>query len=369
MGKRVLVLGCTGSIGSQTLDIIRNMPQDFTLCGVAAGKNERAVSALCGEFKCAGTVFSRDGNEGLRNLIESCGADIAVNGISGSAGLMPSAMALEAGMDLALANKETVVMAWNLIRRISERTGARIIPVDSEHSAIFNLTQKIGPKNISQIIITASGGPFREYSPEQLKEVTADDALRHPTWNMGPKITVDSASLANKGLEVIEAVRLFDVPAEHVKVAVHPQSLVHSLVQTKDGMLYAQISNPDMRHPILGALVWPENRENYLEPFELFGNTMTFSKPRTDVFPMLGLAYKCAEKSASYTIAFNAANEAAVAAFLEHKINFLSIADVVEETLQDDWSMIPGTLDEVMEADRRAREKAAVRIESIRGSL
>lgn len=178
------------------------------------------------------------------------------------------------------------------------KNGARIIPVDSEHSAIFNLVQKIGSKNISEIIITASGGPFRNLSDEELKTVSIEDALKHPTWSMGPKITIDSASLANKGLEVIEACRLFDFPPEKVSVVVHPQSLIHSLVRTKDGMLYAQISNPDMRHPIFGALVWPELSENYLEKFDLAScKEMTFSAPRFDSFPLLKAAFSCAKKA------------------------------------------------------------------------
>ena len=252
--KKILVLGCTGSIGSQTVDIVRNMKDQFSICGLAVGNNKEKLNSLCKEFNCKGAVFAEDGIEGIRSLVESCDADIAVNGIAGSAGLEPSLIVLENGIDLALANKETVVMAWDLVKSTAEKYNAKIIPVDSEHSAIFNLTQKIGIENISQIVITASGGPFRDFTKEQLENVTVEQALHHPTWNMGKKITIDSATLANKGLEVIEACRLFNQPAKNIKVVVHPQSLVHSLVRTKDGMLYAQISNPDMRHPIFGAL-------------------------------------------------------------------------------------------------------------------
>ena len=358
MKKKILVLGCTGSIGSQTLDIARNMKDRFEVCGVAAGSNSEAVEKLCAEFHCKGTVYSKDGIDGIKRLINECGADIAVNGIAGSAGLEPSVAVLESGMDLALANKETVVMAWSVVKQIAKAHSASIIPVDSEHSAIFNLTQKIGKDNISEIVVTASGGPFREYTREQLANVTVEQALKHPTWNMGAKITIDSASLANKGLEVIEAVRLFDMPAEHVKVVVHPQSLVHSLVRTKDGMLYAQISNPDMRHPIFGALVWPEYEENYLEPFDLFDHPMTFYKPRTEDFSLLKLAYECAEKGASYTIAFNAANEIAVAAFLNKKCSFMDLPVIVEKTLCSDWSHIPQNIEEVMIQDAEDRKIA-----------
>ena len=356
--KKVLVLGCTGSIGSQTLDIVRNMRDSFEVCGLSVGKNENALNELCREFSCEGTCFARDGTEGLERLIDSCGADIAVNGIAGSAGLVPSVLVLKKGMDLALANKETVVMAWPVVKKIAAENNARIIPVDSEHSAIFNLINQAGKENLKSIIITASGGPFRTFDRAQLEKVTVDDALRHPTWKMGPKITVDSASLANKGLEVIEAVRLFDISPDNVKVAVHPQSLVHSLIQTRDGMVYAQISDPDMRHPIFGALVWPEIKENYLKPFDLFGKEMTFYPPRLDDFPMLSLAYECAKKGFSYTIAFNAANEVAVAAFIEKKISFLQIPRIVEETLQNDWTLHPSDLNLVMKADSDARKIA-----------
>lgn len=359
MKKNILVLGCTGSIGSQTLDIARNMSSDFAVCGVAAGKNAAAVSQLCAEFGCEGTVFERDGIDGIRRLIQNSGADIAVNGIAGAAGLEPSAIVLECGIDLALANKETVVMAWPVIQQLSKKNGARIVPVDSEHSALFSLLEKIGAEQARELILTASGGPFREFSDSQLAAVTVQDALKHPTWAMGPKITVDSATLANKGLEVIEACRLFSVPAERVNVVIHPQSLIHSLVRTADGMMYAQISRPDMRHPILNALTWPECRESFLEPFDLAScSGMTFFPPRFSSFPLLRSAFSCAEKDGSYPIAFNAANEIAVHAFLKEQCGFLDIADIVLQTLEHDWSDVPRTLAEVHEADLAARTEA-----------
>ncbi len=366
--KKVLVLGCTGSIGKQTIDICRNMSDLFTVCGVAAGSNESAVEELCREFNCGGTVFTRDGIAGIEKLIETCGADIAINGIAGAAGLEPSVLVLKKGIDLALANKESVVMAWHVIKDLASQNNCHIIPVDSEHSAIFNLTQKIGTENLSEIVITASGGPFRKLSKAELSNVTVEDALKHPTWNMGPKITIDSATLGNKGLEVIEAVRLFNFTPDKVKVVVHPQSLIHSLVRTKDGVLYAQISNPDMRHPIFGALVWPEYKENYLEQFDLAScGEMTFYPPRMDDFPLLALAYECAEKGNSYTIAFNAANEIAVAAFIEKKCSFLQISTIVSMTLEEDWSVVPDTLEKVYDADSKARIIARKHLASLCG--
>lgn len=358
MKKKVLVLGCTGSIGSQTLDIIRNEKDLFEVAGLSVGHNQKALESLCAEFNCKGTNWSTEGFPGLEKLLDDCKADIAVNGVAGSQGLLSSVAVLERGMNLALANKESVVMAWPLIKKLADKKRCSIVPVDSEHSAIFSLVNHYGSRRISEIIITASGGPFRNYTRAQLESVTVEDALKHPTWNMGKKITIDSASLANKGLEVIEACRLFDVGTKQVKVLVHPQSVVHSIVRTNDGMLYAQMSDPDMRHPIYSSLVWPENKTNYLEPFDLAGHELSFFAPRMDDFPMLKLAYQCAEKEGSYTIAFNAANEIAVDAFINKKIGFTDIPKIVEATLSYDWKKEPWTVEEVLEADKDSHEKA-----------
>ncbi len=364
--KKILVLGCTGSIGRQTIDVVRNMNEDFSICGLVAGHNKTELDALCSEFNCQGVLFSRDGRARIKTLVETCGADIAVNGIAGAAGLEPSIFVLENGIDLALANKESVVMAWDLIKAISKRTNAKILPVDSEHSAIFSLLQQCKNENVSSIIITASGGPFRTFTQEQLKNVNLEQALKHPTWAMGNKITIDSASLANKGLEVIEACRLFSMPTENVKVVVHPQSLVHSLVQTKDGMLYAQISEPDMRHPILTALTWPKIAENYLKKFDLFDCEMNFFAPRYEDFPLLSLAYKCAKEMNSYPIAFNAANEVAVSAFLQKKCSFLQISEIVCAVLQNDWSKKAESLESILDSDKMARIKAENYLKTIK---
>ena len=366
--KKVLVLGCTGSIGSQTLDVIRRMPDEFSVAGLSVGKDEGKLEELCAEFGCPGTCFSRDGNEGLERLVHESGCDIAVNGVAGAVGLESSVAVLEAGINLALANKESVVMAWPVISGIAGRTGASIIPVDSEHSAVFCLINQIGKENVGNVIITASGGPFRDYSREKLESVTVEMALNHPTWKMGPKITVDSASLANKGLEVIEACRLFDVPTEKVRVLVHPQSLVHSMVQTRNGMIYAQISDPDMRHPIFGALTWPEVRESPLPLFDLAGREMTFFPPRMDDFPMLSLAYGCAEKNGGYTIAFNAANEVAVQGFFDSRLKFTQIPSLVERVLQADWTEEPCDIASVYRIDSESRKLASEILDSFGGN-
>lgn len=358
MKKRVLVLGCTGSIGSQTLDIIRKNPNLFEVAGLTVNSSKIELEKLCREFNCAASCFAEEGHEGLERILDSTKIDIAVNGVAGAAGLKPSIAVLERGIDLALANKETVVMAWELVKKIAAEHNANIIPVDSEHSAIFYLSNQVKKENISEIVITASGGPFRNFTKEQLENVTVEQALNHPTWNMGPKITIDSSTLANKGLEVIEACRLFNMSPNKVKVVIHPQSLIHSLVRSKDGMLYAQISNPDMRHPIWGALTWPKIKENYLEPFDLAGNEMTFFPPRLDDFPLLKCAYGCAGKGNSYTIAFNAANEIAVHAFLEKKCSYTAINRIVAKTLEEDWSSFPDSLETIIEQDSRARNIA-----------
>ncbi|MBQ4496932.1 MAG: 1-deoxy-D-xylulose-5-phosphate reductoisomerase [Spirochaetaceae bacterium] len=368
--KKILVLGATGSIGKSGLDIIRQHPDKFCLAGMSAHKSADTLLKAAAEFNCKNLCLSSDsalhyqginfyGTDGLEKLIKSTDCDIVLNGIAGAAGLMPSIAALESHKDLALANKETIVMAGLLIRQLAAKNNARILPVDSEHSAVFSLTQKYGKDSVDSIVLTASGGPFRNTPKEKLATVTLADTLKHPTWNMGQKITIDSATLANKGLEVIEACRLFDVPAEKVHVAVHPQSLVHSLIRTKDGVLYAQISEPDMRHPILQAFTWPELIPNKLKLFDLTDNVeMTFQKPRLDDFQMLPLAFEAAKQSGRYTIAYNAANEVAVAAFIGNQIRFLDIPSITKEVLAQDWSGEPADFGEVFEADKSARSAA-----------
>lgn len=353
--KKILALGSTGSIGTSSLDLARRHKDKFQVVGLQANSSADSLKALAAEFNCPFTLTSQDGIDGIARLLDDAKPDIVVNGIAGAAGLLPSKLVVERGIDLALANKETVVMAWPLIKALSKQSGAKIIPVDSEHSAIFNLIHFCGEKNIAEIVITASGGPFRSMPRERLESVTIDDALKHPTWKMGKKITVDSATLANKGLEVIEARRLFEESGAQISVVVHPESLIHSLVRTSDGILYAQISEPDMRHPIMGALCWPEYVDSGLEKFSLAGHNMSFYEPRRDDFPLLGLAESAANKGGSYTIAFNAADEIAAHAFIDKKIGFLKIADVVQKTLAADWSAQPRDFEDVFDTDKKAR--------------
>ena len=366
MKKKILVLGCTGSIGSSTLDIVRRFPDLFSVCGLTAHTRKTELEKLCREFSCtnAATAATEDSPDKIRCVIEKSNADIAVNGIAGSAGLMPSVWCLQNNINLALANKETVVMAGPLIKELASAKGRSVIPVDSEHSALFFLIERFGKERVSSLILTASGGPFRTLSAAKLASVTIEDALKHPTWNMGKKISIDSATLANKGLEVIEACRLFDMPPEKVKVAVHPQSIVHSLIQTVDGDLYAQISEPDMRRPILSALTWPEVIENDLKKLDLTsavgdeGICMSFFPPRFKDFPLLGCAYEAQKAGGAYTIAYNAANEVAVEFFLQQKIGFTAIQNTVAAVLDKDWSQEPENFEAVFALDTKAREAA-----------
>ncbi|MDR1215850.1 MAG: 1-deoxy-D-xylulose-5-phosphate reductoisomerase [Treponema sp.] len=371
--RTIAVLGATGSIGRSALDVIRRNSEYFEPILFSAYTNREGLLALGDEFRSAELALSGQnapndtpfsgrihymGEEGLSRALASVGAEIVVNGIAGSAGLMPSFAAVDAGCaSLCLANKETIVMAGPLLLKRAQEKDCRIIPVDSEHSAIFQLLEAHGRDNLDRIILTASGGPFRCFSHEQLAKVTPQDALTHPTWNMGAKITIDSATMANKGLEVIEAVRLFGVDIDKIEVIVHPQSIVHSMIRFKDGSVYAQMSSPDMRLPIQHALFYPEKAPVTINNLDFSALTLTFEPPDTERFPLLSLAYQAAHRGGLYPAAYNAANEAAVALFLAGKIGFLDINVIVAEVLQKDWAG-ELTLEAVWDVDRRARDAA-----------
>ncbi|MFP3091386.1 1-deoxy-D-xylulose-5-phosphate reductoisomerase [Treponema sp. TIM-1] len=377
MKKRIAVLGATGSIGSMTMDILRQGRDDFEVVLLSGHGNIRGLLDLSREFPTARLALSGPvppeegvraeaayyGRQGLLTAIAESGADLVVNGIAGAAGLPPSLAALEAGADLALANKETIVMAAPLVFALAERKKKRILPVDSEHSAVFNLLEARGKAGLDRIFLTASGGPFRTLPAEQMQLISPQEALAHPTWNMGPKITVDSATLANKGLEVIEAAGLFGVGPDAISVVIHPQSIVHALVSFRNGGVYAQMSKPDMRLPIHGALYWPEPRPCSYGALSFEGLTLEFDKPDYKKFPLLPLAYEAIRAGGLYPTVYNAANEAAVTAFLSKKIGFLDISATVEYVFKRDWRhpASPGTfpdLETILEADRQAREQA-----------
>jgi len=271
---------------------------------------------------------------------------------------MPSVWSLQRGFDLALANKETIVMAGPLIRSVANRKGVRILPVDSEHSALFQLLQREKSSDIEKILITASGGPFLDTPLDQFPYLTLKDALKHPTWNMGPKITIDSATMGNKGLEVIEAHYLFDMSPQQISVLIHPQSCIHSLIKTIEGSYYAQISHPDMRIPIQNALTYPQLAESPFGELDLADTEFTFRRPDRHRFPLLQLAFQAIEKEGAYPLVYNAANEVAVQAFQDSKIKFIEIAEVVDSTLQHDWTILFSDFEHVLNTHTSAWKRA-----------
>jgi 1-deoxy-D-xylulose-5-phosphate reductoisomerase len=363
MKKRISILGATGSIGKSSLDVISRNKDEFEVVLLSAHSSRDELEKLKTLWPASVCVLSGEegGKEKLLSAIGGAHADITINGISGASGLEPSIAAIEAGSNLALANKETVVMAAPLVFRLAKEKNVKIIPVDSEHSAIFNLIQTHagGEKEaVSEIILTASGGPFRKMELTQIKNVTAKDALAHPTWKMGQKITIDSASMANKGLEIIEACALFDMPQEKINVVIHPQSIVHSMVKLCNGAIYAQLSKPDMRNPIHDALFWPKTAPLDMDALNFDNLTLEFEKPDIQKFPMLNLARESAGLGGLYPCAYNAANEEAAAAFLQNKIGFLDIARITKNVLDEDWSGKCTKKEEVLIADAKARKKA-----------
>jgi len=373
MKKKISLLGATGSIGKSAIDVITRNRDDFEIVLLSAHSNRRELDALSRLWPKAVCVLTGEvgGKEKLIRSITDVCADITINGISGSAGLEPSLSAINSGSNLALANKETIVMAGELVMSLAKEKNVKIIPVDSEHSAIFKLIEAhcvkenlLNENLIKEIILTASGGPFRKLSLKEMENVKLKDALAHPTWKMGAKITIDSASMANKGLEIIEACALFNMPPDKVKAVIHPQSVVHSMVSLCNGVIYAQLSKPDMRHPIHDALYWPGTRASGLESLSFDSLTLEFEKPDAEKFPMLDLAYKAARLGGLYPCAYNAANEAAVSAFLEEKIGFLDIPKITSHVLQSAWPTHCSSIDAVLKADTDARQKAAFYIES-----
>ncbi|MDR2966010.1 MAG: 1-deoxy-D-xylulose-5-phosphate reductoisomerase [Treponema sp.] len=359
MKKRVAILGATGSIGKSALDVISKDPDNFEVVLLSARSRITELEQLKKQFPSAVCV-----NNNLLDAIRNVQPDITVNGIAGSAGLEPSIAAIKSGSNLALANKETIVMAGELVLKLAKEMGVNIIPVDSEHSAIYHLINGLGAP--SEIILTASGGPFRKHTIQEMQNVTVEDALAHPTWNMGTKITIDSASMANKGLEIIEACILFKIQADNVKVVVHPQSIVHSMIRMHNGAFYAQLSKPDMRNPIADALYWPEIAPPAIDPLSFDSLTLEFEKPDTNKFPILNLAWEAARLGKLYPCVYNAANEEAVSCFISNKCGFLDIPKIAEYVLQMDWSKEFDNIEAVLEADKKARLEAVNFIQKMR---
>jgi 1-deoxy-D-xylulose-5-phosphate reductoisomerase len=345
--KRVAVLGASGSIGRQALEVIE---ANAGLELVAASSGSTPIDELAPLTQVGGDPT---------DLLERAEPDVVLNAIVGFAGVTATLWTLEQGVDLALANKESLVAAGELAQAARAHGGGRVLPVDSEHSAVFQCMEGRDPDTVHSLVLTASGGPFRGRNRSELEDVTPEDALAHPTWQMGPKITVDSATLANKGLEIIEAHFLFGLPYERIEVVIQPTSVVHALVRFRDGAALAHLGYPDMRVPISYALTYPERAHVELEPLDVVsGLTLAFEPVDGEAFPLLGLARKAGELGGSYPCAFNAANEIAVAAFLEGRLPFLGIADVVEETLEQAGGAPARDLDELIEADAEARRIA-----------
>lgn len=373
--KKIAILGSTGSIGTQTLEIVRNNP-DLKVTAIAAGTNVELMEKQIREFhprfaamwneKAAADLSVRvadmdvkivSGMDGLLHISTIEETEILVTAIVGMIGIRPTIAAIEHGKTIALANKETLVCAGHIIMPLAAKHGVSILPVDSEHSAIFQSMNGENKERISKLILTASGGPFRGKTKEELADVTIEDALKHPNWSMGKKVTIDSASLVNKGLEVMEARWLFDMPLEKIQVVVHPQSIIHSAVEYVDGGIMAQLGMPDMKLPIQYALFYPDRRPmgGKRVDFFLLGQ-LSFEQPDMDTFRGLQLAYEAAKTGGSLPTVFNAANEKAVALFIQRKISFLQISELIAQSMGHHKVIENPSVDEILQAEAETYE-------------
>jgi 1-deoxy-D-xylulose-5-phosphate reductoisomerase len=381
--KRIVILGATGSIGEQALEVVRGS-EELQVVGLSAGERWEPLLAAAREHGVPAVALADHdaaerarsawsgrvlaGEEGVRELVASSGADLVLNAIVGSAGLGPTIVALSEGIELALANKESLVVGGELVTALAEAADARIIPVDSEHSALHQLIGAEPPGTIERLVLTASGGPFRGRT--DLSAVTRAEALAHPTWEMGGKITIDCATLINKGLEVIEAHHLFGVPYERIEVVIHPQSIVHAIVDLNDGASLAHLGYPDMRVPISYALHHPERADVEVEQLDLASvGELSFERPDTETFPLLRLAREAGIAGGTAPCVLNAANEVAVGAFLAGRIAFTAIAEVVEETLAALPATRPSHFEDLFAADAEARAYAERLVEKTDGAL
>lgn len=370
--RKIVLLGSTGSIGTQTLDVVRNNKEELTVVGIAANSSVDKVEEQVREFNPRYVAMFDEaaakklqekvsdlgikvlsGMEGLLEIVSVPEADTVLTAVVGMIGIQPTIRAIEAGKDIALANKETLVCAGHIIMPLAREKGVSILPVDSEHSAIFQSLNGEPRDKVEKILLTASGGPFRGKKKSELENMTAADALKHPNWDMGPKVTIDSSSLVNKGLEVMEARWLFDVSLDNIEVVVHPQSIVHSAVQYVDGAVMAQLGVPDMKLPIQYALFYPDRRpmaEKRLDLFEL--HSLTFEKPDTDTFRGLKLAFDAARRGGSMPTVFNAANEMAVKRFLKGDIKYLQIYEMIEKAMENHKVIENPGVEEILAAEK-----------------
>jgi 1-deoxy-D-xylulose-5-phosphate reductoisomerase len=376
--KKVIILGSTGSIGTQTLDVIKNFRENFEIVGLTAYNNVELLSKQIREFNPKVVAVKDEdkanqlrenlkknveiltGSKGLQEIVKY-DADLVVVAVEGIAGLIPTVTAIQRGKDIALANKEVLVTAGQIVMDLAKKKGIRLLPIDSEHSAILQCLKGNDRKEISRLILTASGGPFRGKKKEVLKKVTVEQALNHPNWKMGKKITIDSATLMNKGFEVIEAKWLFDISEDKIDVVVHPQSIIHSMVEYIDGSIIAQLATADMRIPIQYALNYPTR--NYIKEVKFLDfsviTQLTFEKPDLETFRCLSLAYEALKIGGTMTTVLNAADEIAVSLFLNKKIEFLQIAEIIEESMKEHNNIQNPTLDDIINVDKEVKEKIA----------
>lgn len=385
--RRVAILGSTGSIGRQALDVIRQHRDLFEVELLTANNSSELLIAQAREFDVNSAVICNEekydevasalqkdgikvfaGMDSVCSLVGGSNIDIVLTAMVGFSGLASTVAAIKAGKAIALANKETLVAAGSLVTALAREHGVPLLPVDSEHSAIFQCLQGCGNNRISRIHLTASGGPFREWSREKIAAAGPREALRHPNWQMGSKITIDSATMMNKGLEVIEAKWLFDVEPEDIRVVVHPESIIHSMVEFADGAVIAQLGHPDMREPIQYALAYPQrlNLDNRKLDFAALGS-LSFSAPDTERFPALGLAYEALRRGGNLACTMNAANEIAVAAYLREEISFYGISDIVAETMAGVEFAASPSLDDIFATNEAAKEYASALIEKKKG--
>lgn len=381
--KNLVILGSTGSIGRSCLDVVRANPGRYRISALGAGSNHELLLAQAREFKPEIVALSDaeaasklrkslstevlEGAEGMKEIASLPDADFVLSAIVGFAGLEPTLAAVRAGKTIGLANKEALVVAGELVNREAAIHDAKILPVDSEHSAIFQCLHGHDMEEVRKVTITASGGPFFGRKKEDLKKVTINDALNHPSWSMGRKITIDSATLMNKGFEVIEAHHLFGLRLEKIGVLVHPQSIVHCLVEFRDGSVVSHMSVPDMKAPIAFALSYPDRLENVIKPLELQKiGTLTFHEPDIDAFPCLSYAYSAMREGGTMPAVLNAANEAAVEAFLSGSIGFAEIPVIIEETMNSIAKKEIRGLEDIIAADSDAKDRAGALVEKLR---
>ncbi len=376
--KQIAILGSTGSIGTQTLDVVRQHPDKFSVYALSAHRSVDLLIQQALEFNPAVVCIADEtcyrplcealsdlpirvlaGEKALAEIVTMPAIDVVVAAMVGYAGLRPTIEAIKAKKTIALANKETLVVAGEIIERLAKRYKVDILPVDSEHSAIFQSLVGEDMGSVEKLLLTASGGPFRNFTLEQMQHVTAAEALRHPNWEMGAKITIDSASMMNKGFEVIEARWLFDIPVEKIQVLVHPQSVIHSAVQFVDGSVKAQLGTPDMRIPIQYALTYPERWQSDVPRLDLFKtNNLTFEEPDLQRFPNLRLAYEAMARGGNMPCILNAANEVVNLAFREGKCGFLQMSDVIAQTMEKTMFITEPTYEDYVQTDKEARKIA-----------